>query len=39
MALGTWFMNMVIAPTCMVCKIELEAKKYGIKNPLQTSPT
>jgi len=32
MALDTWFVNMVIAPTYIVCKIGLEAKRYGIKN-------
>jgi hypothetical protein len=32
MALGTWFMNMAIAPIYIMCKIGLEAKfKYGIK--------
>jgi hypothetical protein len=34
MALGTWFVNMVIAPTYIVCKIELETKRYEIKNSI-----
>jgi hypothetical protein len=34
MALGTWFMNMAIAPSYIVCKIGLEAKRYGIKNSI-----
>jgi hypothetical protein len=34
MALGTWFVNMVIAPNYIICNIGLETKRYGIKNSI-----
>ncbi len=34
MAFSTWFMNMAITPTYIMCKIGLKAKSYGIKLPL-----
>jgi hypothetical protein len=34
MAFSTWFVNMAIAPTYILCKIGMETKRYEIKNSI-----